>query len=170
MRKFLFAAAVTLTALTATPALAQRYDPPPPPPEQGYYEGGDTGHGYDQGGYDEDGYSQGYDQRGYSRGGHRYQPGDYYEGDGQPMADNGRGYYRDNNYRDGRRYRSRRCGSTGTILGGIAGALIGGEVGRGGGRYSRRSGTGTVIGAGVGALIGNGIDQDNCDRQRGYRR
>ncbi|MEO7338037.1 MAG: glycine zipper 2TM domain-containing protein, partial [Caldimonas sp.] len=64
----------------------------------------------------------------------------------------------------------RRCSNAGTIIGGVAGALLGGEIGRGNYRYSRRSGTGTVLGAGLGALVGSGIDRDNCDRAHGYRR
>jgi hypothetical protein len=88
----------------------------------------------------------------------------------------GRGYERDyRSYDDGYRshrnyYRGdRRCrsGSTGTILGAVAGALLGGEIGRG--SSYRRSGTGTIIGAGAGALIGREIDRGNCNDRR-YRR
>ena len=63
------------------------------------------------------------------RGRHRYRPGDYYHG---------RGYYRGNRYYRGRGYRTRyRCGSgtTGAIIGGATGALIGREIGRDGRRY-----------------------------------
>lgn len=166
MKTFLFAAAMGLTAIAATPAAAQRYNaPPPPPPQQGYYE--DDSYGYQDDGYYQDGQ---YDQRGYDpryaqSGPHRYQPGDYYQGGGTQVT------YVDRGYRgDRRRYRGQRCSNAGTIIGGVAGALLGGEIGRGPSRWSRRSGTGTVVGAGVGALIGSSIDQDNCDRSYGYRR
>ena len=172
MRKFLFAAAMGLTALAATPAFAQAYEAPPPPPE-GYYDEGYSGpdewaaseSGETGNGYVEPGDAQDYDQQAYQGGARRYQPGDYYQGGGTPLAGDPRGYGR-----DGRRYRPRRCGNTGAILGGIAGALLGGEIGRGNRRWSRRSGTGTVVGAGVGALIGNDIDRANCEERSGYRR
>ncbi|KTF69334.1 glycine zipper 2TM domain-containing protein [Sphingomonas sp. HT-1] len=72
-----------------------------------------------------------------------------YRGDGPRYA------YRDRNYRQ-------RCsdGTTGTILGAIAGGLLGGEIGRG--SSYRRSGTGTIIGAGVGALAGRAVDGGDC--------
>ncbi len=66
--------------------------------------------------------------------------------------------YRDRYY--GRRYR---CGSgtTGAIIGGAAGALLGREIGRGGrGYYSYRRGSGTtgaLIGGAAGALLGREI-------------
>lgn len=79
--------------------------------------------------------------------------------------------YRDGyrSYRgDGYRYRSnRRCsdGTTGTILGAIAGGLLGGEIGRGS-SYRGRSTTGMIVGAGVGALAGREIERSgsNCRR------
>jgi len=77
------------------------------------------------------------------------------------------GYYNENRYAypDRRyRYNNRRCGSgtTGTILGAVAGGLLGREVGRGG-RYNRGSTTGLIIGAGAGALVGREIDRNgNC--------
>jgi hypothetical protein len=111
----------------------------------------------------------------------RYERGDYYN-DGY-RADNDdryegrrwsrdRGYYDNGSYYDNRyvypdrrtRYHSRRCGSgtTGTILGAVAGGLLGRQVGRGG-RYNRGSTTGLIIGAGAGALVGREIDRNgNC--------
>lgn len=67
-------------------------------------------------------------------------------------------------YRD--RYYRQRCsdGTAGTILGAIAGGLLGGEIGRG--SSYRRSGTGTIIGAGVGALAGREVDGGNCRHNR----
>jgi hypothetical protein len=81
-----------------------------------------------------------------------------------PDFDNG-GYYNRAGYgrvppRDRRNYRpspNRRCdrGTGGTILGAIAGGLIGNAAA---GRGDR--GVGTVVGAGVGALAGRAIDRD----------
>lgn len=72
-----------------------------------------------------------------------------------------RGYdnrvYNDRRYYSDRRSVSYRCGktsgTTGLILGGVAGALLGRSVDR----YGDRT-TGTVIGAGAGALLGKEID------------
>lgn len=76
-----------------------------------------------------------------------------------------RGYYRERGYGRDRGYDRRyygRCrdkGSTGTILGAIAGGLLGHEVGNG--RYDRGDGTtGAIVGAGIGALAGRAIDRD----------
>ena len=70
MKQFLFAAAIGLTALAATPAAAQAYQGPPPP-SNGYYEESDltpATQGDQDDGYYEDGYDQGgYDQRGYDQ-------------------------------------------------------------------------------------------------------
>ncbi len=74
----------------------------------------------------------------------------------------GRRDYRRSHYRDGRRYyRSRdhyRCrrssGTTGLIVGGAAGALLGREVDRDGDRTP-----GTIVGAAAGALLGREIDR-----------
>ena len=92
----------------------------------------------------------------------RYPRGEYYRGYDR------RGYdrrYDRRRYGD-RRYYGRRCGdgTTGAIIGGAAGALIGREVARGDrrgyrSRY-RRGGDGTVgalIGGAAGALIGREI-------------
>ncbi|MEC3950325.1 glycine zipper 2TM domain-containing protein [Sphingobium sp. HWE2-09] len=126
-------------AMTASPAMAR----------DGYYRG------YDRGDYYRGGYDRGY--RGYDRG-DRYYRGDNYRGY------RGGGYYRNNGYRGYRGgYRCRDNGTGGTIIGAIAGGLLGNEVGRGSGRYGRRGDgtTGAIIGAGVGALAGRAIDR-NC--------
>ncbi|MHA6719381.1 glycine zipper 2TM domain-containing protein [Sphingomonas sp. RS6] len=96
----------------------------------------------------------------------RYDRGDRYGYDRYDRRD-----YRD--YRDVRsraayrdRYYRQRCsdGTTGTILGAIAGGLLGGEIGRGN-SWRGRSTTGTIIGAGVGALAGREVDGGNCRRR-----
>jgi hypothetical protein len=96
--------------------------------------------------------------------------------------DNSGNYYRAYDRRDDRRYSQRyynqrqydqrqydrryrnhygqRCsGSTGTILGAIAGGLIGREVA---GRGDRT--VGTIIGGAAGALAGRSIDRSDCRR------
>lgn len=120
------AGAIAMAAIVAVPA---------PAGAQGYYRGGGQG--------------------GYGRGGGHYR-GDEYGGRGYARrGDYGRGY-------DGRSYGGRRhygrCrdrGTGGTILGAIAGGLIGNSVAGYGDR-----GAGTIVGAGVGALAGRAIDRD----------
>ncbi len=88
-------------------------------------------------------YNQGYYNQGYDRG--------YY----------GQSY--DRRYYDGRRY-GRRCGSgtTGMIIGGAGGALVGREIERSG-RYYRRGGTtGAIVGGALGALLGRSIARNSC--------
>ena len=99
--------------------------------------------------------------------GRHYERGDYYRGDRgyRGYRDGyyrGDGYYRDGYYRGYRGYRCRDNGTGGTIIGAIAGGLLGNEVGKGSGRYGRRGDgtTGAIIGAGVGALAGRAIDRD----------
>jgi hypothetical protein len=96
------------------------------------------------------------------RGGYdNYRPGDYYRG--------GEGYYRDarydayNNgyrYNDHADYRCHSSGTTGTIVGAIAGGLLGNSVV---GRHGDKT-AGTLIGGTVGALTGRAIDKsdDHC--------
>ena len=64
------------------------------------------------------------------------------------------GYRGDRGYR-GRSYSCRNDGTGGTIIGAIAGGLLGHEVA---GRRGDRT-TGTILGAGVGALAGRAIDK-----------
>ncbi|HEV2595174.1 MAG TPA: glycine zipper 2TM domain-containing protein [Sphingomicrobium sp.] len=61
-------------------------------------------------------------------------------------------------------YRRHRCsGTTGTIVGAGAGALLGRSIGRGSGYYHRNSGTtGTIIGAALGALVGHEVGKATC--------
>ena len=55
---------------------------------------------------------------------------------------------------DGQVQCRRADGTTGTIVGGVAGGLLGRAIDGG-----RRSAVGTIIGAGAGALVGRGIEQ-----------
>jgi uncharacterized protein YcfJ len=86
------------------------------------------------------------------------------------------GYYNnyDRDYRDDRDYRydrrdryysNNRCdkGTGGTVIGAVAGGLLGNQVARRGNRTE-----GTIIGAAVGALAGRAIDKSdsNCRRYR----
>jgi outer membrane lipoprotein SlyB len=58
--------------------------------------------------------------------------------------------------RDGRYYCKRDDGTTGLIVGGIAGGVLGNIIARGGSKT-----LGTIIGAGAGALAGREIDKGN---------
>jgi hypothetical protein len=105
---------------------------------RGHYEGS-----YDRGSYDRD-YRGSYGRGSYDRG--YYDRSAYYGG----------GY--DRRYYGGR-YRHDRCsdGTGGTIIGAIAGGLLGNSIAGYGDR-----GIGTVIGAGAGALAGRAIDRSSC--------
>ena len=105
---------------------------------------------------------------GYSNGGYYeqvrndgrrvYRRGDTYRGDRyrdrRDYRDQRR--YRDNRYSNNSRYRGCDRGTGGTIIGAIAGGLLGNEVA---GRGSKTEGT--IIGGAVGALAGRAID-GNC--------
>lgn len=115
-----------------------------------------------RGGYYNGGY---YEQVGNRDGYREYRRGDRYRGDRGYNRDR-RAYrsdrryrdsrYRDRRYRDNRRNRGCDRGTGGTIIGAIAGGLLGNEVA---GRGSRTEGT--IIGGAVGALAGRAID-GNC--------
>jgi len=62
--------------------------------------------------------------------------------------------------RDGRIYCRRSNGTTGLIVGGAAGALIGREVDGG-----RSRATGTIIGAALGALLGREVQRGRNSRR-----
>lgn len=106
--------------------------------------------------YDDDGY---YQQVRHRDGYREYRRGDYYR--------EGRRYRDHRAYRDQRRYRDRRyrdryhrgCdrGTGGTIVGAIAGGLLGHEAA---GRRGDKT-AGVIIGGAVGALAGRAID-GNC--------
>ena len=94
--------------------------------------------------------------------------GGYYDGGRYESSYRGDRYDRYDRY-DRRGYRNdyrynRRCkGTTGTIIGGVAGALLGREITRD--RYRGRSGTtGAILGGAAGALAGRAIDKNSCRR------
>ena len=87
-------------------------------------------------------HQRGYSDRGYGRGG-------YYAGNGY-----GRPAYRGRGYNQSDRYRCTNDGTTGTIIGAIAGGLVGNSVA---GRGDRT--LGTILGGGAGALAGRAIDK-----------
>jgi uncharacterized protein YcfJ len=68
-----------------------------------------------------------------------------------------RQYRNDRNYAYGERYRCRNDGTTGTIVGAIAGGLLGHEIA---GRRGDKT-TGVIIGGAVGAVAGRAIDKGN---------
>lgn len=84
---------------------------------------------------------------------HGYYDGGY-DRDYRDYRRDARRDYRRNYYRDRRYYCRRGSGTTGMIVGGAAGALLGREVDR----YGDRA-PGTIIGAAAGALIGREIDR-----------
>jgi hypothetical protein len=122
-------AVAALSATVAVPATAEA---------QPYY-GGYHGSPY----YQDVGYRD--HHRYYGHRGYRGDRG-YYRG--------GRGYYGGRHGYRGRGY-CRDKGNGGTVIGAIAGGLLGNQVA---GRGDRT--VGTVVGAGVGALAGRAIDRD----------
>jgi hypothetical protein len=148
LKKLVLGAAALFATATALPAAAEAH---------GYRDGYRYSRHYDAPRYDP--YYRGYDRRGY------YDRG-YYDRGAYQRGYPGGGYYGQTyGYRDS--YRGRRTygrcgnGTTGAIVGGAAGALLGREIGRGGRYYGyRRGGSGTVgalIGGAAGALIGREV-------------
>jgi hypothetical protein len=137
LKKIIISTAVAASALTALPAAAEAQS------RYGYssrYDNGNYNQGYGRGSYDQRqryANQRYYNQRGYNQG--------YY---------NQRGY----NQGYGNHYGQRCSGSTGTIIGAIAGGLLGNEVA---GRRGDRT-LGAIIGAGAGALAGRAIDRSDC--------
>ena len=97
---------------------------------------------------------RGYD-RGYDRGYQGYQSYGGYRGDqryyGEPVYQNTRVWRGD----DGRAYCRRSDGTTGLLIGGAAGALLGREVA---GRRGDRT-LGMILGGAAGALLGREVDR-----------
>lgn len=131
MKKFVSASVAAAVALTSFAVAA---------PAQA------RNHGYD---YNDNGYYDRNDRRQYRRDQRNYD----------------RSYYNNGSYRGDRYYyNGQRCrkgsGTTGTIIGAIAGGLLGREVvGRRGDRTA-----GAIIGAGAGALAGRAIDRSGDRR------
>lgn len=103
--------------------------------------------GYERGDYYRDGYSRNYrDYRDYRD----YRRSDYRRGD----------YYRGGRYYGNQRYRCQGDGAAGTVIGAIAGGLLGNSVV---GRHGDKT-AGTIIGGAVGAIAGRAIDKgdDRC--------
>ena len=95
-----------------------------------------------------------YDWNSYEPGYNAYYADDYYR-DGRYYRER-RLSYNDRIYRgrDGRYYCRRNDGTTGLIIGALAGGLLGNQIDNG-----RSSTLGTLLGAGGGALIGRSIDR-----------
>ncbi len=100
-------------------------------------------------------------RHGYEDGYGRYDRGDRYDRYDRREYRRGDRYY-SNNYRNDYP-RCRNSGTGGTIIGAVAGGLLGNEVARRGNRTE-----GSIIGAAVGALAGRAIDKSdsNCRRYR----
>ncbi len=121
--------------------------------------------GYDQNGYNRDGYDRdGYDRRGtngdgYNRDGYRDRDNQYdrryYDQQGRYVSPRPLGR-NDHAWRgnDGRYYCRRNNGTTGLIVGGVAGGVLGNIID--GGRHRT---LGTLLGAGGGALLGRSVDR-----------
>jgi Glycine zipper 2TM domain len=111
-------------------------------------------------GGDRYGYGSGYDDRRYDRDPYvtDYDAARYYRED--PRYPERRLSYEDEVYRgsDGRYYCKRSDGTTGLIIGGAGGAILGNVIDGGRSRVA-----GTLIGGALGALLGKKVDQNNSD-------
>lgn len=168
LKKLTIAAAlagVASAGIMAAPAMAQDYYGRDDS-HQTYR--GDDGEGYAQDRYEQDSRYQNYRQQREYQGYQQQRRAQYerrYRSDGyqgrQGYYDRGQDYaYRGNYPQQQSYYRGQRCksGTTGAILGALAGGLLGREIGRGG-RYDEPSTTGLILGAGGGALTGRAIER-----------
>ena len=97
----------------------------------------------------------------------RHHRGHHGYGHSQQYYGYGPGYYGYSDYGYSRRYGRRHyryrddCdGTAGALIGGVAGALIGREIDRSGGRhyrYRRDGTTGLIVGGALGAVVGNEV-------------
>jgi hypothetical protein len=145
MRKLILGVALAAMALPAvTPALAD------PPHDRGH---DNRGHGNDHGNRGNDGRNYDWNRPDPRYGGYDasryYRAGNYQE---RRLGRNDR-VYRGG---DGRYYCRRSDGTTGLIVGAIAGGVLGNALSGG-----RSGALGTLLGAGGGALLGQSIDKGN---------
>lgn len=82
----------------------------------------------------------------------------------EASAQSKRSQYREWRGRDGRTYCRKPNGTTGLIVGGVAGALVGRTIDTRGDRT-----LGTLLGAGAGALAGREIDRGTSNNRRRCR-
>lgn len=161
MRKFILGLALAALAFPAvTPALA---DPPP------WSNGRNDDRGRDNRGRDDRG--RGHDDRGRHDNGRGRGNYDWNRPDPRYGNYDASRYYRQGNYGErrlgrndriyrgsnGRYYCRRSDGTTGLIVGALAGGLLGNALDGG-----RSSTLGTLLGAGGGALLGQSIDKGNA--------
>lgn len=132
MKKLLLSAAALATVIPAVPAAA---DPPSWAPAYGRRAHDAYNNGYNNQGYNNGYYAQGYGDRGYG--------GQTWRG------------------RDGRYYCRRSNGTTGLLVGGAAGALVGRSIDGG-----RNRTAGTLIGGVAGALLGREVQRSSSSRCR----
>jgi hypothetical protein len=138
-KSILVLSALSMVAIPTASEAHRHYD--------GYDNSDDYGDGDDQGYQQQQGY---YPQQGY------YSEQSYYPQ--QSYSYDNRYYGRSYGYR-----RHRCSGTTGTIVGAGAGALLGRSVGRGRGYYRQNSGTtGAILGAALGALVGRQVGKSTC--------
>ena len=177
MRILFLAAAVAATGLTAVPAMAQN-------PNREYRQDvRDARQDYRRDVRNADSRADVRDarqdyrrdvrdaQRDRNRDWRQYRNYDYNRFEGGQRAYYAENYYRDGQYyqprrltrndriyrgRDNRYYCRRGDGTTGLIIGGLAGGLLGNSLDNG-----RSSILGTLIGAGAGAALGSSIDRGN---------
>ncbi len=103
----------------------------------------------------------------YDDGYSRYDRGDRYDRYDRDDRYDRREYRRGDRYYQNSRNDYQRCrnsGTGGTIIGAVAGGLLGNEVARRGNRTE-----GSIIGAAVGALAGRAIDKSDSNCNRRYR-
>lgn len=177
MRKFILATAIAATSLTAIPAVAQNnpnreYRRDVRDARQEYRE--DLRDADDRGDVRDARRDYREDVRDAKRDrnrDYRQYPGN---GNGNGYRNGQRAFYADQYYRPGNQYRVRRMGrndtiyrgrdnryycrrsdgTTGLIIGGLAGGLLGNSLSSGGSRT-----LGTLLGGGAGALLGQSIDR-----------
>jgi hypothetical protein len=170
MRRLILALAAAAPLAIATPAVAQsradqaRWDAAQQRYQQeteryyaerdiyfgarSYRRGAPGGQGYGYNDRNDDRYENGYDPSRYYRDGQGYQE--------RPLSADERVYAGN----DGKYYCKRSDGTTGLIVGGAAGGVLGNVIDGG---HSRTAGT--LIGAAIGALAGKAVDQQNSQQQ-----